>query len=140
MPSRIRTPATAFPLTGGLKKHPRVEDKGYLAFVRKLPSIVSGSHQNVQACHVRYSSPSHGKRETGMGEKPDDRWAVPLTADEHLFGKDSQHASGERGWWRRQGIDPLCVAALLFSAYKVGDEAGAYLICTSSRDLALWSR
>ena len=29
---------------------------------------------------------AHGKRESGKGEKPDDRWAVPLCAGCHLDG------------------------------------------------------
>lgn len=119
------------------QKHPRVSDRGYLSFIHDLPCIVTGRRgEGVQGAHVRYGSIPHGKRDTGAGEKPDDRWVVPLWHEEHA----DQHAHGERGWWQRKGIDPLCVAALIYSAYHAGDIAGAEAVCINAKEIALWMR
>jgi hypothetical protein len=42
-----------------------------------------------------------------------------------------QHRNGERGWWEEQGIDPLLVAALLWTSGG-NDEAGITIIRNAS--------
>jgi hypothetical protein len=119
------------------QRRPRKKDAAYLAFIRRLPSLVSGQ-DGCEACHVRYGSPAHGKRHTGMAERPDDRWSVPLTPYEHRLGNDSQHSTNERKWWAAHGIDPLAVAGLLYASYQAGeDEQIARQICLSAREIGV---
>ena len=40
-----------------------------------------------------------GKRPVGIGEKPNDRWTVPLSHSLHVGDKTCQHASDEKAWW-----------------------------------------
>ena len=117
------------------KRHPRVKDDGYLAFLHSLPCIVTG-RVGVEAAHIRFGSLPHGKRPTGMSEKPDDRWAVPMSPEEHR----TQHTMSERGYWSGKGIDPLVTAALLWSAFHADDLDGAISVCQSARELILWRR
>ncbi len=134
MATKINQPATAF-ANRSAKRRPRVEEAGRLGFVRKLPCLIC-NRLGVEAAHVRYASYRHGKRETGAGEKADDRWTVPLCPDHHR----EQHASGERRWWEAKGIDPLCVAALIDSAYHADNIDGAIQACQSAREIVLWRR
>ena len=92
---------------------PRVESSGYLKFVRQLPCLITGRH-GVDAAHVRYSSLRYAKRQTGMAEKPDDRWAVPLEHNRHLY---EQHNMDERAFWKGWNIDPLQVSSELHSIF-----------------------
>lgn len=121
------------------QRQPRVLDPGYLKFLHCLPSCVSGMAGDIHAAHVRFGSIAFGKRPTGAGEKPDDRWAVPLLAGEHLFGADAQHSHGEEGWWMKQGVNPLIVAALLYSHYKAGNTHGAETVCRYAKEIAPWT-
>ena len=82
-----------------------------------MPSIISGQRP-VHVAHVRYGEPARGKPPTGMAEKPDDMWVLPLTPDEHQFGADAQHKAGERDWWKKQGIDPIATCKALYAAYE----------------------
>jgi hypothetical protein len=53
------------------------------------------------AAHVRASSARHEKPITGIGQKPDDRWALPLRHAHHM----ELHAHGdEQGWWQQHGV------------------------------------
>jgi len=106
----IRRPPTAFTLDPSSKATKRMIDEAHLAFIRKLPSVVSGEY-GCEACHVRSGSALHRKKHTGMGQKPDDCWTLPLTADEHR----EQHSGNELEFWRRHGIDPFGLAADLYS-------------------------
>lgn len=108
MSARIIRPATAFTGTGGRKKRPREHDKAHLDFIRGLPCLVTGKRP-VEAAHIRYPDLRYGKPSTGMGEKPDDRWTVPLHPDEHR----AQHQVDEEAYWRSVGIDPIPVAMAL---------------------------
>lgn len=118
--SMIRRPDTAFSLDPIGKEQRRIEDQAHLAFIRTLPSVISGQH-GVEACHIRFGDPRHRKPKTGMQRKPDDFYVLPLTPTEHR----DQHSTNERLWWTRQGIDDPCQIAL--DLYK----------CTGDRDAAL---
>ena len=130
---KINRPATAFPMSAGLHKRPHIADKAHLRFIRGLPCLVCGSPG--EAAHVRYGSVQHGKVETGTGRKPDDRWCVPLCASHHRTGSDAQHNAAEGPWWVQQGIDPLTIAALLYSASKADDREAAEHICNAARQI-----
>lgn len=80
-------------------KHPRKHWAAYLAFIRGLPCIICGS-PFTEAAHLRMMCRLAGKRETGMGEKPDDRWALPLCSIHHR----EQHQGNELAFWIRHGV------------------------------------
>jgi hypothetical protein len=129
---RIPRPATAFSLDRDRKSRGgRREERDHLSFIRKLPCLVCGRRFMVEAAHVRYADPAYGKGMTPMASKPDDRWVVSLCADDHRTGPDAQHTHDERAWWDRKGIDPLAVAASLYSCS--GDEEAAELIIQAAR-------
>jgi hypothetical protein len=101
------------------QREPRVKDRKYLGYVAKMPSVVSG-REPVHVAHVRYGDIERGKRHTGMGEKPSDKWTIPLTPDEHMHGARSQHANNEKDWWESHGIDPIAVCIELYAVYQSG--------------------
>lgn len=80
---------------------------------------------------MRYPDPTFGKRETGLAEKPDDKWTVPLNAVDHRLAADAQHAGNERGFWRRHRIDPVKVACALWACS--GDTETALIILREAR-------
>lgn len=126
MGSRIVVPPTAFELDPSDKGQARIRDEAHLAWIRTLPSAVSGMYP-CEACHVRYGDPEHRKKRTGRGQKPDDCWTVPMTAAEHR----SQHEVNEAGWWYKQGIDPLSLARQLYQ--NSGDTEAALKILRETR-------
>lgn len=124
--SQMPRSPTAFGLSGKIKR-PRQHKESHLDFIRRLPCLCCPAPAPSEAAHVRYGSLRHGKRPTGLGEKPSDQWAVPLCAKDHREGPDAQHSTNEEHWWKLRGIDPLVVAALLFA--NSGDvEAGQTII------------
>lgn len=122
MAYRVARPDTAFSLDQeSTKVQRRQKDEGHLAFIRSLPSIVSGCGP-CEAAHIRAGNPMYRKKRTGKGQRPDDAWSVPLTPDEHR----DQHQVNETEWWNRQGVDPFVVA---FKLYQVsGDRPAALAI------------
>lgn len=94
----------------------RLEDPDHLSLLRQLPCIVSGRAPAGEAAHIRYASAQFHKPITGIGIKPDDKWAVPLSPWFHTQSTGAQHRHGEEGWWEDHGIDPLVVASQLYSA------------------------
>jgi hypothetical protein len=136
MATRITRPDTAFALSAG-KKRPRQEDGSHLAFIRDLPCCICGAAS--EAAHIRYGALSHGKPGTGAGEKPSDKYCVPLCPSHHRLDTESQHAVGdERRWWQAQGIDPIVISALLWQVS--GDVAAGTAICENARNVTLWAR
>lgn len=128
--AKVPRPVTAFALSGGMKR-PRRTFPGHLEWVRTLPSAVSGVF-GVEAAHIRFGSLPHGKRETGVAEKPSDCWVLPLTPGEHR----KQHSMNEREFWKEAGIHPLTLAALLFT--NTGDDEAGRLIIRNARTTAPW--
>ena len=128
MAFHIQRPASAFSLDPSRKKQGgRKASPDHLKWIRTLPCLVTGSRTRVEAAHVRYGSPVHGKPAPGMGVKPDDKWVVPLAAHVHREGPDAQHGQNEAAWWEARGIDPLDVALRLFAA-SGDDEVGELII------------
>lgn len=94
------------------QREPRVEDPAHLAYLRTLPCLVCGRGPSDPA-HIRAPAPHYGKRYTGKGEKPDDKWVLPLCRHHH----DAQHRESELGWWAGMGIaDPFAVAVALYAS------------------------
>src|SRR4029077_1910418 len=67
------------------------------------------------AAHIRASSAKYDKPMTGMGARPDDRWALPLRHRHHM----AQHEWGdELGWWSAHGIaDPFALCLKYYRRY-----------------------
>lgn len=97
------------------QRRPRVKDGGHLDNIRQLPCIICGTHP-VEAAHVRIGSRKHGKRPTGLGEKPDDRWTIPLCARHHRLDPEAQHSGYELRFWDDYEIDPFATALSLWAA------------------------
>jgi hypothetical protein len=114
-------PDTAFTLSPGKRKRPREHDDGHLRFIRTLPCLITGTRP-VEACHIRYADPRYGKRETGMSEKPSDKYVVPLSPEKHR----EQHSMNEREFWEKHRIDPLAVATALWA--NTGDDEACEMI------------
>ena len=88
----------------------RERDEEHLAAVRQCMCLKCGKDPAGEAAHIRMASAAHGKRETGMGEKPHDKFTVPLCHECHM----DQHAIGEIPFWSALGISPLRAAGLLY--------------------------
>lgn len=127
MAVRVLRPSTAFSNApvGKQRKRPREESRVHLEWIRTLPCCITGDRP-VDAAHVRYADPVYGKRETGKGEKPDDKWAVPLLRSLH----DEQHSGNEKLFWIRRGLDPLRIALSLYAC--TGDDDQAFVILRES--------
>lgn len=126
MAGRIAYVATAFSLDTSGKATKRIEDPAHLAFIRKLPSAVSGLF-GCEACHIRTGSAVHKKKHTGGQQKPDDAWCLPLLPAEHR----KQHAMNEMEFWRSHGIDPFELAIKLYEV--TGDISAGTAIIHKSR-------
>ena len=114
----VRRHPQAFTLDPSSKKTRRLEDPRHLAFIRRLPSVISGVY-DCEACHIRAGSALHRKVWTGAGRKPDDCWVLPMTPAEHR----AQHAMGdELAFWRQHEIDPFELAVRL---YEVSGDVNA---------------
>lgn len=91
------------------QKQPRIEYPAYLAYVRTQPCMIC-ARPGSDAAHIRTGSLVNKKPHTGFGEKPDDKWALPLCRDHHR----EQHSMNERAFWRRYGINPFLAAIRLY--------------------------
>lgn len=107
-------------------KRPRRKDASHLDFIRSLQCILCGDNTSVEAAHIRQPARWAGKRQTGKGERPDDRWAVPLCSGHHQI----QHTGSETHFWNLYG-NAIVTAALLYSAS--GDHEAGIQICEGHR-------
>ena len=99
------------------QRQPRIEDPAYLAYVRQLPCTICQRPGRSDPAHIRSAARQYGKRQTGLGEKPDDKWVLPLCRQHH----DEQHRRGdELAWWASYGIaDPFALAIALYATRPV---------------------
>lgn len=92
-------------------RQPREENPAYLAYVRTLPCTVCARPGPNDPAHLRSAALQYGKKHTGMGEKPDDKWVLPLCRTHHT----AQHRENELRWWARMGFpDPFALAVALY--------------------------
>jgi hypothetical protein len=56
------------------------------------------------------ASAKYAKQESGIGQKPDDSWTVPLCARHHRL----QHAGKELEFWQMHDKDPFMLALILW--------------------------
>lgn len=94
------------------QRHPKQHDEKHLARIRQVSCLVCLNNIQTEAAHIRYGDIDRGKRHSGIGERPDDKWTVPLCQKCHAH----QHTMNERRFWEIAGIDPLEVAEKLFDA------------------------
>ena len=102
-------------MTALRQRQPRQREPQYLAWLR-LQGCSCGckSPPPSDAAHLRAGSIVHDKPITGMGTKPDDRWALPLRHDHHM----AQHRYGdELGWWSAHGIEPFSLTMWYYTSY-----------------------
>lgn len=93
-------------------RQPREENPAYLAYVRTLPCTICARPGPNDPAHLRSAARQYGKRSTGMAEKPDDKWVLPLCRTHH----EDQHRNNELNWWARMGFpDPFAVAQALYA-------------------------
>ena len=101
----------------------RRRDEPHLVYVRSLRCSICKNNIETQAAHIRMADARIAKPLTGIGIKPDDRFALPLCNDGHR----KQHAMGERRFWSLYKFDPILIALALYSVS--GDhEAGEAII------------
>lgn len=106
------------PMTDVRQKQPRKKNENHLKAIRQCNCLVCGASYPSEAAHIRYSSMRYGKFHTGMGQKPDDKWTVPLCARCHRIGDKkitAQHQMSERKFWKAHGINPIEIAAELYA-------------------------
>lgn len=121
--SRLDRPETAFSVDRPKRQRsPREHADKHLAWIRTLPSLIAGRGP-VEAAHIRYRDPLHAKPGTGLQQKPNDVWVVPLAQEVHA----TQHQGSEREFWDERAIDPVIIAAFLW-AHTGNDEAGLTII------------
>jgi hypothetical protein len=96
------------------QRDPRVEDKAFLAYVRRQRCCVCGAPPPVQAAHIRMASPANNKRQTGKGERPSDKWCTPLCRECH----EVQHKMSEAWFWRYHDFDPFKIALGFYAEFK----------------------
>lgn len=107
--------------TGKLRqRQPRKKDPKYLLMVKEMPCVIcmlrGRLNSPCDAAHVRYGDPAWDKRPTGMAEKPDDKFCLPLCDGHHRNSNEAQHNHGEREWWANMHIDPVKLCILLYEA------------------------
>jgi len=96
------------------QRRSRLSDPGYLAWLRKQRCACCQQPPPCDAAHLRASSFAYGKT-NGMGQKPEDNWALPLKHMHHM----AQHYSGnELAWWETHGVaDPFALAQNYYARY-----------------------
>lgn len=105
------------------QKQPRIKDEHHLDFIRSLPCVCCGNDISTEAAHLRAANLEYGKRYTGKGEKPSDKWTLPLCGECHR----KQHTGNEEAFWKAQEINPWVLAMSLY--VNSGDrEAASYII------------
>ena len=123
---RIVRPETAFSVASTKQRRPRERNERHLDFIRSLRCCICGA-PGPDAAHLRSASPVHGKRETGLQEKPSDKFTVPLCRVHH----DQQHSINELKFWATYGVDPFGLALSLYA--HSGDDELAESILIANR-------
>lgn len=87
----------------------RYRDKAHLQRVSELPCLVC-NRQPSHAHHLKFA------QSRGMSQKVSDEFVVPLCALHH---GDLHRSNSEDAWWHSQNLDPLSVAAALWTSRRV---------------------
>lgn len=131
MAGRIIQSSTAFSIgkanrmTGG---RPQVKLVKHRAWVKKLPSLITGKRGTVEVAHISLVDPTVGKTGRGYGKKEDDYWVVPLSLVLH----NESHDFGERAFMKKYDLDLVKIALGLFHC-SGDDEAGELIVSQTIR-------
>lgn len=106
----------------------RQHDEKHLAFLRTLPCVICDDPTSTEAAHIRFADIRIGKDNPGVGQKPDDKYALPQCGKHHR----EQHSGNERAFWKRYGIDAILTALAIYSVS--GDAQEAELIMKFARN------
>ncbi len=85
----------------------RIRDKEHLKAIAQLPCLVC-NRQPSHAHHLKFA------QRRGLSQKVSDEYAVPVCALHH---GDLHRASNEENWWQSHGVDPLPIAAELWTRH-----------------------
>jgi hypothetical protein len=99
------------------QRRPRTTDPEYLAWLRTQRCACGCLNgPPCDAAHIRATSFTYEKLNPGIGQKPDDKWALPLWHACHM----DQHAHGnEIDWWQFRGIrDPFALAIRHYREFR----------------------
>jgi hypothetical protein len=88
-----------------ISKPVRERDRDHLRFVASQPCLVCGRTPS-DAHHIQFAE------QRAMGRKVSDRFTVPIC---RLHHRELHRRGNERAWWQSQGIDPLAIAATLWT-------------------------
>ena len=106
-----------------MKRQPRIKDEEHCEFIRSLPCISCHDNTSTECAHIRFSDIRVAKVNPGVGQKPDDKFTVPLCSSCHR----RQHEMGrERDFWYLAHIDPILYALALYAVS--GDYEKGYQI------------
>ena len=97
-----------------LPKLRRLRDKLHREFVASQPCLVCG-RQPSDAHHLRFA------QSKAFGRKVSDEFTVPVCRTHH---RELHRTTKEQEWWRGLGIDPLPVAAKLWSQTRPHARSG----------------
>lgn len=109
------------------RRRPREEDGQHLKFIASLPCVSCGINECSDAAHLRAGNRLYGKPITGMGEKPSDRWTLPLCRMCHA----KQHGMNEISFWEAREINPWALCQTLHDLTGEHEEAMDVLRCAS---------
>jgi hypothetical protein len=88
-----------------IRKPVRDRDRDHLRFVAAQPCLVCGRTPS-DPHHIKFAE------QRGMGRKVSDRFTVPIC---RLHHRELHRRGNERAWWQNYGIDPLAIAATIWS-------------------------
>lgn len=91
-----------------LPKQEHIKDKKHLKWLASLPCVLTGA-VNVQSAHIREGNNS------GMGRKPSDNQAIPLSVEKHR----EQHTMKESAFYELHGKTLDQVKELARNLYKI---------------------
>jgi hypothetical protein len=83
----------------------RERDRDHLKFVAAQPCVVCGRTPS-DPHHVKFAE------QRTMGRKVSDRFTVPIC---RLHHRELHRRGNEHVWWQKQGVDPLVIAASLWT-------------------------
>lgn len=117
------------------KRKPQ-KSKDYLSFLHQLPCVVTGVRV-VEAAHLSSAALQYGHYGRGKGSKAPDRWALPLSPEQHR----RQHAGNEMAYWRSVGINPHILALTIWGLFsEMGDDAEPFAAAIINQQLAYAGR
>lgn len=121
------------PMVVKMEQTPRVRDKTYLAWIRRLPCVacaVAGKvTHGAQAAHCRMSIASAGWVNPGMQSKPSDYRCTPLCSTCHLI---DQHGGAEKLFWDKLNIFPPVLCDALKQCYDAGQDGAVVIMSVAA--------